>query len=547
MEPRDPPVTADSPLGKTAWTQVRLPFAKGARDETKLLHALTRACTVLATSGEREAALTESFAHAVAGLRAEKGVLFQLRQTSPIDLEILCACGLSPDDEVACRSLNSCPGISPSLIRRTVEQGQPVLIENSNDASGPNTTGSLSARPYSILCAPILDSLTSSSVALLYFQNDATSGFRAEDLEWLTAYAAALGSAITLHLSSQQRIKAIEAEWQRAQDAPEIIGDSEASRRLGISLNKLLPSTSRTDAPPILVFGESGTGKDLVARYLHHFSPRRSRGPYKTFNCAALRGELAESRLFGHSKGAFTGAISDVQGLFRAADKGVLFLDEIGEMPPEGQALLLRVLETRSVQPVGDPRETAVDVQLVLATNRDLQLEVEARRFREDLFYRISSLRVDLVPLRDPTRIADIRPLLNFYLSRHERHLKKKTQGLTPAAFRALLEYSWPGNVRELNNVCTCLVTDAAPGAWIDVSDIKALRPEVLSGPKNRTPEVFFEDDNLTYGDAILIFRKKLLLDRLQRHGGSSVAAAKSLGVPESTFYRYLSDAKKGL
>jgi two-component system response regulator HydG len=499
---------------------------------------------VLTSSGDHQAALTENFGHAMAGLGAQKGVLFQIKQVNPIDIEILCAGGLNPEEERACRSLNSCPGISPTLIRRTIEQGQPTLIADSNDMGNANSTGSFRLKPFSILCAPILDSLTGSAVALLYFQNDAKTPFTPEDLVWLTAYAAALGQAITLHLSVQQRIKAVEAEWQKAQDAPEIIGDSEAARRLETRLHKLLPSTTRPDAPPILVCGESGTGKDLVARFLHHYSPTRSRGPYKTFNCAALRGDLAESRLFGHTKGAFTGAIADMHGLFRTADKGVLFLDEIGEMPAEVQGLLLRVLETRTVQPVGDGRETTVDVQLVLATNRDLRQEVEAKRFREDLYYRVSSLRIDLVPLRDPSRLADIRALLNFYLGRHERRLKKKTQGMTPAAFRALLAYSWPGNVRELNNVCTALVTDAAPGEWIDVSDIKALRPEVLSGPKNRHPEVFLEDENLTYGEAILAFRKKLLLDRLAKHGGS-VAAAKSLGVPESTFYRYLSDARK--
>jgi transcriptional regulator with AAA-type ATPase domain len=121
-------------------------------------------------------------------------------------------------------------------------------------------------------------------------------------------------------------------------------------------LNVLLPSTARKDAPGILVTGESGTGKELVARYLHHYSPRRSRGPFLAFNCAALRGELAEAKLFGHVRGAFTGAVTDAPGLFRAAHDGVLLLDEIGELPPEGQALLLRVLETRAVQPVGTTR-----------------------------------------------------------------------------------------------------------------------------------------------------------------------------------------------
>jgi transcriptional regulator with PAS, ATPase and Fis domain len=148
-------------------------------------------------------------------------------------------------------------------------------------------------------------------------------------------------------------------------------------------------------------------------------------------------------------------------------------------------------------------------------------------------YYRVSALQVELVPLRDPSRIADIRPLLAFYLANHERSLKKKTLGLTPAAFRALLQFSWPGNVRQLNNVCLCLVTHAAADAWIDVSDIQRLRPEVLTGPKNPNPEAFLEDENVTYGDATRAFRKKLILDRLPRCGGSAAQAAASLGISD--------------
>jgi transcriptional regulator with GAF, ATPase, and Fis domain len=225
-----------------------------------------------------------------------------------------------------------------------------------------------------------------------------------------------------------------------------------------------------------------------VARYFHHYSPKRSRGPFQAFNCAGLRGDLAEAKLFGHVRGAFTGAIADAPGLFRAANKGVLLLDEVGELPLDGQALLLRVLETRTVQPVGETKGFAVDVQIILATNRKLEEEVAAKRFREDLYYRVCGLQVELVPLRDPRRLADIRPLLGYYLAKHERELKKKTMGLTRDALRALLQFSWPGNVRQLSNVCLCLVTHAPPGAWIELADIRRLQPDVLSGPAEPEP-----------------------------------------------------------
>ncbi len=521
-------------------------IGRRGRDERALLHALTRALAVLVRSGAQESALRESFVDAMTGLGAEKGLLIQVRQLEPLEIAILHAGGLSAETEQACRALQSSPGISPTLIRSAIEDGEARLVENSAVLS-LDGTASLCGRPLSVLCVPVADSLTGSVVALLYFQNQASSAFEAEDLEWVTAYAAALGQALTLHLAGQRRIQELEAEWRRAQDAhgPEIVGESEATRQLVEELDVLLPSTARKDAPPILVTGESGVGKELVARYLHHYSPRRNRGSFQAFNCAGLRGELAESKLFGHVRGAFTGAVSDSPGLFRAAHGGVLLLDEIGELAPEGQALLLRVLETRTVQPVGETRGFPVDVQIVLATNRKLEEEVAARRFREDLYYRVSALVVELRPLRDPRRVADIRPLLAYYIAKHERALKKKTRGLTREALLSLRRFAWPGNVRQLSNVCLCLVTHAAPGAWIDVADIQRLQPEVLAGPQNAHPEACLANEDVTYGHALRTFRRRLVLERLRRHGGSVVEAAASLGISGPTFYRYWSDARR--
>ena len=516
------------------------------RDETALLHALTRALRVLVRSGAEDCALRESFVDAMTGLGAEKGVLIRVHRQHPVEVEILYATGLTPENESAFCDLRSSPGMSPTLVRRAIEDGEPRLIENSS-VMGLDVTASLRGRPYSVLAVPVADALTGGVVAVLYFQNEARRAFEPEDLEWLTAYSAALGQALTLHVTGQRRLREVEAEWRRSQDGggPEIVGDSEATREVGEALNRLLPSTVRPDAPAILVTGESGTGKELVARYLHHYSPRRSRGPFQAFNCAGLRGELAESKLFGHVKGAFTGAIADSPGLFRAANNGVLLLDEVGELPPDGQALLLRVLETRTCQPVGETKAFPVDVQVILATNRKLDEEVAAGRFREDLYYRVKGLHVELAPLRDPRRLADVRPLLSHHLAKHERALKKKTGGLTRDALRALLQFSWPGNVRELGNVCSVLVTHASPGAMIDVEDIRRLCPYVLVGPRNPNPEAYLESEDAAYSEAIRAFRKRLILDRLRRHGGSAVEAAASLKISGPTFYRYWADAKR--
>jgi DNA-binding NtrC family response regulator len=516
------------------------------RDIAELLRALTKAAAELRQSGSPESALRENFAQAMAGLGAEKGLLVHVRGQHPVDIDILHSIGLTPENESACIGLRSSPGISPSVIRQCIADGRPRLIQNS-ERMDLDATASLRGRPYSVMCAPVVDSPTGAVLAVLYFQNEAKAAFLPEDVEWLTAYAAALGMTLSLHLSRQQHINELETAWRGAQADEEldIVGGSAATRRLGAVLNRFLPSTACAEAPPILVTGESGTGKELVAQYLHRNSPARRRGQFVTFNCAGLRGELAEARLFGHAKGAFTGAVGESQGLFRAAHKGVLFLDEVGEMPLEGQALLLRALETRRVQAVGDTKEVPVDVQLVLATNRDLEQEVAAKRFREDLYYRICALRVDLLPLRDPTRIADIRPLVAFYLAKHERALKKKTMGLTPRAFSAMLRFAWPGNVRQLSNVCLSLVTHAEPGAGIDIEDIHRHTRAVLFGPKNPHPEAFLEDETVTWNDAFVAFRKKVILDRLQRHGGNVQAAADSLGLSVATFYRHWADAKK--
>src|SRR5262249_9806576 len=171
--------------------------------------------------------------------------------------------------------------------------------------------------------------------------------------------------------------------------------------------------------------------------------------------------------------------------------------------------------------------------------------EVAAKRFREDLYYRVSGLQVELVPLHDPRRIADIGRLLAHYLARNERALKKKTRCLTRDALRALLQFSWPGNIRQLSNVCSCLVTHTPPGAWIDVADIRRHRPDVLSGPKNPNLEAYPENEDATYEELLRAFRKKVILDRLRQHRTSAFEAAASLKISGPTFYRYWMDAKR--
>jgi two-component system repressor protein LuxO len=349
--------------------------------------------------------------------------------------------------------------------------------------------------------------------------------------------------ATTLGNLLEKRALASELKTVKSRLAPDrffsFIGGSEAMRAVYRTIESVAPSKAN-----VFVTGESGTGKELAAEAIHKASPRRGKA-FVALNCGAIPRDLLESEIFGHVKGAFTGATDNRLGAAKAADGGTLLLDEIGEMPLDMQVKLLRFVQTGSFTPVGSSKPEKVDVRFVCATNRDPLAEVEAGRFREDLYYRVKGLHVELAPLRDPRRLADIRPLLSHHLAKHERALKKKTSGLTRDALRALLQYSWPGNVREIGNVCSALVTHASPGASIDVEDIRRLCPYVLSGPKNPNPEAYLESEDAAYSEAIRAFRKRLILDRLRRHGGSAVEAAASLKISGPTFYRYWADAKR--
>jgi formate hydrogenlyase transcriptional activator len=217
----------------------------------------------------------------------------------------------------------------------------------------------------------------------------------------------------------------------------------------------------------VLLLGETGTGKELIARLLHDRSHRQPR-PFVPVNCAALPEALVESELFGHERGAFTGAVSRKPGKFEIANGGTLFLDEIGDLPSDAQAKLLRVLQDSQLQRVGSTQTVAVDVRLIAATNRDLEEAIEARRFRSDLFYRISVFPIRIPPLRE--RPGDIPALIEHYLAFFSRKLRKSVQSIEPAALDRLTAYSWPGNIRELQNVIErAVILSAGPTLQADV------------------------------------------------------------------------------
>jgi DNA-binding NtrC family response regulator len=281
----------------------------------------------------------------------------------------------------------------------------------------------------------------------------------------------------------------------------------------------------------VMVTGESGTGKELVARALHH-QGRRHRGRFVAINCAAMPETLLESELFGHARGAFTGATEDHVGLFVQADGGTLLLDEIGELSLGTQAKLLRALQERKVRPVGATREVAFDVRLVAATNRDLEAEVAAKRFRDDLFYRVNVVRITTPTLR--ARGDDILLLAQRFVERFAARYGSPVEGLAPAAVARLMGYRWPGNVRELENAMERAVA-LCRGHRIDVED---LPDEVVTPKRPVGPGGFVMDAEAL--EPLEALERRYILHVLDLTDGNKSRAAEILQVDRKTLYRKL-------
>ena len=311
-----------------------------------------------------------------------------------------------------------------------------------------------------------------------------------------------------------------------------LIGESALMRELFSTLERVAASDAT-----VLVEGESGTGKERVASAIHEAS-RRSAGPFVVVDCAAVPLTLVESELFGHERGAFTGAVARSEGRFREADGGTLFLDELGELPPEVQPKLLRVLESRQVRPIGGTRTEAVNVRVLAATNRDLAREVNRGSFREDLYYRLAVVRLKVPPLRE--RREDVRPLVRHFiegaLAAEPARAREMAASISEENWRALEAMPWPGNVRELRNlvertiILSGGITDglAEPAPAGASAAAGELRPD-LDRP-------FTEQK----ADLIARFEETYLLGQLARHGSNVSAAARASGLDRMNFKRLL-------
>jgi two-component system nitrogen regulation response regulator NtrX len=305
------------------------------------------------------------------------------------------------------------------------------------------------------------------------------------------------------------------------QEPDQLIGNAPAMRRLRETIEKAAPTPAT-----VLITGESGTGKELVARDIHRLSPRRDRALVQV-NCAAIPEELIESELFGHRKGAFTGAIDDRKGKFELADGGTLFLDEVGDMSLKTQAKVLRVLQEQTFQRVGGQQTIKVDVRVIAATNKDLEAEIAAGSFRSDLYYRLNVIPIEVPPLR--ARGNDVVLLAEHFLRRFAAETGQAKKKLSPGAAAKLKAYHWPGNVRELRNVAERLAI-LLPGEIIEAEDVH------LGPPRAEPPPEIAA--NLPLKEAREQFEKQYILDRLREYAGNVSRTAESLGVERSNLYR---------
>jgi transcriptional regulator with GAF, ATPase, and Fis domain len=443
--------------------------------------------------------------------RADKGFVIEIADGQP---EVRASRNVAPGnvEEAVSR-------VSDSIVQKVLATRRPLVVADAlHDAEWSGSASVVNLRLQSVMCAPLL--ARGEVFGAIYLGNDSVRNlFDERSLETLTVFA----SQASLLLQNALLLRDLRRENEALREAiesrryGELVGAGPSMREVYRRIEKVAP----TDVT-VLVQGETGTGKELVAREIHRRSARAA-GPFVAVNCAAIPEGLLESELFGHVRGAFTGAVANRPGRFQAASGGTLFLDEIGEMPPSLQVKLLRAIQERVVQRVGDSRPEPVDIRVVGATNRNLEDEVRAGRFREDLYYRLHVVTISLPPLRE--RGDDVTVLARWFLQRYAAEFESRARGFAPGAIAALRHHPWPGNIRELEN----RVKKAAvlvEGPLVGAEDLD-LRADAL-------------DATLSLADAIEDFRKRYISDILDRNGGNRTKTAKDLDVDPRTIFRHL-------
>ena len=408
--------------------------------------------------------------------------------------------------------------VSDSIIEQVAKSRTPLIVSDAlRDDRFGRAKSVVDLKLSSVMCVPLIHQ--GDLLGVIYLGNDAITGlFTARDLTVLRIYASQ-ASLVVYHalLLNQLRLdnEALRTAYDAGQGA--IIGTSRPMRSVYGVLKKVGPTDLSS-----LILGETGTGKELVAREIHRLSTRSS-GAFIAINCGAIPEHLLESELFGHRKGAFTGATADKLGKIEAADGGTLFLDEIGEMPMNLQVKLLRVLQERSIERVGDVQPRPINIRVLAATNRDPEEMIADGTFRQDLFYRLNEIAIPLPALRD--RGEDITVLATFFLNKYKQQYGARAHGFTNPAFVAMKSYYWPGNVRPLENrIKKALI----------MSDRALLRPRDLGLENVDKAHI------VPLSEAQEAFKMDYIQKVLDMNNGNKAATARDLGVDARTIFRYV-------
>ncbi|MGB3541516.1 sigma-54 interaction domain-containing protein [Rubrivirga sp.] len=471
------------------------------------LEALSEIAAALNSARDAERVLDVVVDAALEALGAERGFVLLEAEGGDEPFEIRASRNFTGDDLAGVRPL------STSVVQEVLRTGEPVLVyEAEQDERYGGVESVVLQQIKSIACVPLR--LRARQIGAIYLDAVKARGrFTREHLPFLRAVADQAAIAI----ESARREAALREENRRllseARDKhgfTEIVGTSPAMEGLFETLRRVID----TDAT-VLIEGETGTGKELVARALHYEGPR-AKQPFVALFCGSLPDELLESELFGHKKGAFTGAATDKKGLFEAADGGTIFLDEVGDLSPKLQTALLRVLQTGEVRRVGDTATRRVDVRVVSATNQPLADLVEENRFREDLMYRLNTIRVELPPLRQ--RRTDVALLAHHFLDRYAVGPRERVEGFSADALDALKRHRWPGNVRELEGTVERAVVMA--------------RSSVVTAEDLRLPDAPASDAlNLSPGMTMKEVERLAVEQTLDACDGNVSATARTLGV----------------
>ena len=409
--------------------------------------------------------------------------------------------------------------LSDSIIAKVVRSRKPVIVSDAlRDDEFSSSKSVMQLKVNSVICVPLLD--RGRLLGLIYVGNDSIRDlFQQDTMRVLTVFA----SQASLIVANALLMNELRVDNKRLNERleqyrfGEIVGTSPPMQQVFRKVEKI----AATDIS-VMITGETGTGKELIAREIHNRSPRTGK-PFITINCGAIPENLLESELFGHVKGAFTGAVANKLGKFQAADGGTLFLDEIGEMPVELQVKLLRAIQEKVVFRVGDTRAETVDIRILAATNRELEKEIAGGRFREDLYYRLNVVNVELPPLR--ARGEDVLVIARYLLSRYSREYDSKVKGLSPNAAVGIRKHNWPGNIRELENRIKKAIV---------LCESSVIGPDDLGLTADVLPQI------LTLAEAKEKFQRDYINEVLALNNGNRTKTARDLGVDPRTVFRHL-------